>query len=176
MTVKRKSFACDRDKKSEYHTTTTRSQGCRPRNQAGRATDAHRGFSERGGMVMIKRRTSPQATCDSLSVTASRCQLGLKTTPGRTTLKANSVKDVDSGQEVLARSPAVDNRPSGQRLKWRLKSLRSRSAGLRPRKLGRSRLAGGNNAMSFCRSTLVRRMVNRDGGGEKTRPALDFCC
>jgi hypothetical protein len=56
----------------------TRSDGWRPRNQAGIATDAHSDFSVRGGKVMMRRRTSPFATCDSFSVTASKCQFGLK--------------------------------------------------------------------------------------------------
>jgi hypothetical protein len=68
----------------------TRSQGLWPRNHAGRATDAQSDFRLRGGRVMIRRRTSPLATWASLCVTASRCQFGLNSTPGRTTPKANS--------------------------------------------------------------------------------------
>ena len=79
---------------SEYEITTTRSHGQGPRNQAGNATEAQSDFRVRGGGVMTRRRTSPAATCDSFSVTASRCQLDLKETPGRTTPKANSVNAI----------------------------------------------------------------------------------
>src|SRR5215510_2702336 len=79
---------------SEYDTATTRSDGYRPRNQAGMATDAHSDFKFRGGNVMMRRRISPRATRDNASVTASRCQFDRKGTPGRTTPKANSVNDI----------------------------------------------------------------------------------
>jgi hypothetical protein len=42
----------------KYDTTTTRSEGLRPRNQAGRATEAHSDFRFLGGKVIIRRRTS----------------------------------------------------------------------------------------------------------------------
>src|ERR1019366_3063881 len=65
-------------------------------NHAGKATDEHRDLSVRGGRVMIRRRTRPLATWDSLYVTASRCQFGLNRIPGRTTPKANSVNAIRS--------------------------------------------------------------------------------
>src|SRR5262245_29796811 len=43
---------------------------------------------------MMRRRSSPRATRESESVTASRCQFDRKGTPGRTTPKANSVNDI----------------------------------------------------------------------------------
>src|SRR6266404_4811889 len=39
---------------------------------------------------MMRRRILPLATCDSFSAMASRCQFGLKRSPGRTAGKANS--------------------------------------------------------------------------------------
>src|SRR5262245_52479194 len=59
LTSLRKSFAWVRASWSEYDTATTRSHGQRPRNQAGRATDAQSDFKFRGGMVIIRRRISP---------------------------------------------------------------------------------------------------------------------
>src|SRR5262245_57031545 len=76
--------------------TTTRSHGLCPRNQAGSATDAQSVLSVRGGTVMIRRCTSPEATCASFAVMASICQLGLNVTFGRTTSKANSVNAIRS--------------------------------------------------------------------------------
>src|SRR6476660_7666060 len=45
---------------------------------------------------MMRRRTRPLATSDSLYVTASRCQFGLNRIPGRVTPNANSVNAVRS--------------------------------------------------------------------------------
>ena len=71
---------------------------------AGKATDAQRDLSVRGGRVMIRRRTRPLATWDSLYVTASRCQFGLNGIPGRTTPKANSVNAIRSWASSACRT------------------------------------------------------------------------
>src|SRR5262245_7732614 len=108
LTSLRKSFAWVRASWSEYDTATTRSHGYRPRNHAGRATDAQSDFRLRGGMVMMRRRISPQATRDSESVTASRCQLDWKRTPGRTTPNANSVNDIICSESMARKSICRD--------------------------------------------------------------------
>jgi hypothetical protein len=54
--------------------------------------------------VMIRRRTRPLATWDSLYVTASRCQFGLNRVPGRTTPKANSINAIRSRASSACRT------------------------------------------------------------------------
>jgi hypothetical protein len=46
---------------SEYETAKMRYFGYRPSIQAGNATDAEIDFSDRGGIVMMRRRISPRA-------------------------------------------------------------------------------------------------------------------
>src|SRR4029077_20617466 len=53
---------------------------------------------------MMRRRTRPLATWDSLYVTASRCQFGLNRIPGRTTPKANSVNAIRSSASSACRT------------------------------------------------------------------------
>src|SRR3984893_6966777 len=53
---------------------------------------------------MIRRRTRPLATWDSLYVTASRCQFGLNRIPGRTIPKVNSVNAIRSSASSACRT------------------------------------------------------------------------
>ena len=93
-----------RDRRSEYEATITRSDGFFPKNQAGKATEAHSDLRFRGGTLMIRRRISPDATCASLCVIASRCQFGRKGMPGRITSKAYRVNDIRCSANIARKS------------------------------------------------------------------------
>src|SRR5580704_10736546 len=97
-----------------------RLDGAWPRAKAGKATEAAIDFSDRGGMLMMRRRISPRRTRSRCQAIASICQLPTYLCPGVKVVKTFSKKALKS-----FRSRACSKRASSTIAAFRVLALLS---------------------------------------------------